>query len=145
MSLHEIAKRQSDVRWKYHIVLNRTQATTVCQKVMLATRTLDRMRGLLGQTHLEPRTGLLIDPCSGVHTWGMLFPIDIVALDDADRVVGLWSCVGPYRVKGVSWKTRRILELAAGALRDSGTQKGDHLSIGAWEEPANRVCHAVSG
>lgn len=133
MSLEEMTAKRIETRWKYYTVLNQTRSTTVCRKAILATRTLDRMRGLLGQTHLEPQTGLLIDPCSGVHTFGMLFPIDIVALNSAGRIIGLWLCVRPSRIRGVSWRTRRILELAAGALDESGTQKGDSLSFDSWE------------
>jgi len=45
------------------------------------------MVGLLGKARLDPGKGLLIVPSSGVHTWGMRFPIDVVALNRHLRVL----------------------------------------------------------
>ena len=55
--------------------------------VGVASRRLDRAIGLLARTRLEPGEALLIVPSRGVHTWGMRFPIDVVAFDADGRIV----------------------------------------------------------
>ena len=52
----------------------------VASHVRVATRPVDRAIGLLSRRRFYPGEGLLITPCRGVHTWGMRFAIDLVAL-----------------------------------------------------------------
>lgn len=115
------------LRWKHYRITNLTRSTMVCQEALLATRMMDRLRGLLGKKGLDAGSGLLIDPCSGVHTCGMGFALDIVALNRSNRVTGLWLAVDPWRIRGMSLRTSRMLELAAGALTPSATRLGDEL------------------
>jgi uncharacterized membrane protein (UPF0127 family) len=68
-------------------------------------------------------------PSSGVHTWGMLFPIDVVALDRGMRVLGVWERVGGFRIAAVGWKTRSVLELPVGTIRRSRIEVNDQLAI----------------
>ncbi len=57
-----------------------------------------RMRGLL--FHPAPPSGnaLLIERCNSVHTVGMRYPLDLVFLDRARRVVGVRHSVPPNRL-----------------------------------------------
>ena len=116
-------------RWKHYSIANSTRSTIVCQEALLATGLVDRLRGLLGTKSLSTGSGLLIDPCSGVHTCGMAFPLDILALDRGNRVTGLWLAVGPWRIRGMSLQTSRMLEMAVGTLTPSATRVGDQLLL----------------
>jgi uncharacterized membrane protein (UPF0127 family) len=111
------------------LVSNQTQNTVLCQQAMVADTTLTRLFGLLGRRPLGPTEGLLIRPSSGVHTWGMTFAIDVVALDRANRVLGVWRAVKPWHLCGLGLKTRSILELASGTIDRSHTEAGDQLHI----------------
>lgn len=111
------------------VVTNQTRNTVLCPRTRVADTTLTRLFGLLGKPPLAATDGLLIRPSSGVHTWGMAFPIDIVALDRGDCVLGLWRATGPWRVCGLSLKTRSVLELAPGAIDRSATSLGDRLRL----------------
>lgn len=53
---------------------------------------LARLVGLLGKNGLEPGSGLLIEPSSGVHTFAMRLPINIIAPDRNRCVRGIWPC-----------------------------------------------------
>ena len=106
---------------------NTTRQTVVCPRAMLADTSRTRLFGLLGRSALAPGTGLWIRPSSGVHTWGMAFPIDILALGRELEIVGLWSAVGPWKVRGLSWRTRSVLELPAGSIEHSRCALGDRL------------------
>lgn len=68
-------------------IVNTTKGTTVGSAIGVAATIRSRMVGLLGEARLDPGEGLLIVPSSGVHTWGMRFPIDVVALNRHLRVL----------------------------------------------------------
>ena len=110
-------------------IRNETQGTTLGKEISKAETAMARLFGLLGKRKLRLGTGLLIVPSSGVHTFGMLFPIDIIALDRAMRVRGVWERVGPCRLAGLGWKTHCVLELPAGTISASRTQVDDQLEV----------------
>jgi hypothetical protein len=110
-------------------VTNTTRGNTVGEKIELADTSLSRFVGLLGRRGLDAGGGLWIRPCSGVHTIGMAFDIDVVGLDRDLRVIKLWHRLVPYRLTSVSLKLRSVLELPSGAIAQSEIQMGDQLEI----------------
>jgi uncharacterized membrane protein (UPF0127 family) len=114
---------------KHLTIRNTGKAVTVGTRIVLADTFLSRLFGLLGKSRLEPGCGLLIRPSSGVHTMGMLFPIDVVALDKAMRVVKVWQRLPPFRMTSVSFKVRSVLELTAGQIEACQIEHGDQLEI----------------
>jgi hypothetical protein len=105
------------------------KAVTVGSRIGLADTSLSRLFGLLGKRGLEPGSGILICPSSSVHTFGMTFPIDVVALDRDLRVLNLWRRLRPFRVTTISLRTHSVLELAPGQIDQCGIEKGDQLAI----------------
>src|SRR5262249_67282 len=110
-------------------VANLSRDCVLGDRISIAGHAWSRAVGLLGHTSLDPGGGLLIDPSSGVHTFGMRFVIDVIALAKRLRVIGLGKNVGPFRIAALNWKTRCVLELPAGAIRSSETRIGDQLEI----------------
>jgi uncharacterized protein len=110
-------------------IANQTRATIVCREAGVADTFATRLLGLLGRELLEPGTGLLLQPSTGTHTWGMKFAIDIVTLDGDHRVVGLFENVRPWRMRGLSSRTRAVLELPAGQIANAKISIGDELSV----------------
>ena len=108
---------------------NAGKAVTIGTKIVPADTFLTRLFGLLGKTHLEPGCGLLIRPSSGVHTMGMMFPIDVVGLDKTMRVVRIWRKLRPFRMTSVSLKIKNVLELPAGQIDACRIECGDQLEI----------------
>lgn len=113
------------------LVLNRTRGTVVCAAASVAQTTVQRMRGLLGSRELAAGTGLWLRPSGGVHTFGMAYAIDIVALDGLFRVVHLWREMKPWRTCGIHLRTRSVLELPVGSVNASQTEIGDQLCFEA--------------
>lgn len=111
-------------------VRNQTRGTSLGTEISQADTAMTRLFGLLGKRKLDSGNGLLIVPSSGVHTFGMLFPIDIIALDREMRVRGVWEKVGAFRLAGLGWKTHSVLELPAGTIRESRTEVKDQLILG---------------
>lgn len=105
------------------------KAVTVGSRIGLADTSMSRLFGLLGKPGLDPGSGLLIRPSSGVHTMGMSFPIDVVSLDRELRVLKVWRKLVPWRFTSVSLKTHSVLELAPGQIEACRIEPGDQLQI----------------
>ena len=97
--------------------------------VKAATNTFSRLRGLLGRLKLRPDEGLWILPSRGIHTFGLMFPIDVIYLNAEFQVVHLIENLGPFRISPLRWDADSVLELPAGSIYNSGTQVGDKLLI----------------
>jgi uncharacterized membrane protein (UPF0127 family) len=67
-------------------------------EVPAATSPLSRLLGLALLRRGRAGAGLLIPRCRSVHTFGMRFRIDVLFLDDQDRVIELRRAVPPCRV-----------------------------------------------
>ena len=123
-------------------VYNKTRETFVATEVTVADGYFSRLIGLLGKTRRWARVGagLWILPSRGVHTIGMLFPIDLLFLNKQKEVIHLEELVKPFRVSKVSLKAFSVLELPAHTIYRTGTQVGDHMEIAAADtvKPARR-------
>jgi uncharacterized protein len=112
-------------------VLNKTRERFVATNVSVADSYLRRLGGLLGKTKKWARAGhgLWIVPSHGVHTIGMLFPIDLIFLDRDKNVVRLEEHVKPFRISLGSLRTHSVLELPAHTVFRTGTCVGDQLEF----------------
>jgi uncharacterized membrane protein (UPF0127 family) len=102
--------------------------------VTVADTPIARLRGLLGRMKLRSDEGIWVVPSRGIHTIGLMFPVDVIYLDSAHRVVHLIENLGPFRIAPLRFQCASVLELPAGAIFGSGTQVGDQLRLGAPEE-----------
>lgn len=110
-------------------VWNETSQSNVCGNATLADTAMTRLFGLLGKRVLEEEAGLLIRPSSGVHTWAMSMAIDVLALDKDNVVIGAYEHVKPWRVCGLSLRTKSVLELPAGRISRCQVAVGDRLQV----------------
>lgn len=107
---------------------NATRGTLLCTDLQPAFDSASRRKGLLGRDALRPGEGLVIAPCSAVHTFRMRFPIDVVYLARDGRVVATRPELPPARVSA-SWRAFAVVEVAAGEAAASGTHVGDRLEV----------------
>jgi uncharacterized protein len=110
-------------------VTDQTRKTIIGSQIKVADTSLSRVFGLLGKRGLNAGEGLWIKPSSGVHTFGMMFSIDVIGLDKDLRVVKLWPRLVPFRVTSVSLKVRSVIELEAGRISECLVQLGDQLQV----------------
>ena len=108
---------------------NLTRGNDVAGRVRRADRPWSRMVGLLGRRSLAEGEGLLLAPCTSIHTFLMRFPIDILYLDREDVVVKAVRALRPFRFSACLRGGHSVLELAAGAIEASGTRVGDRLVL----------------
>lgn len=109
--------------------INTSRSVPIAQSVCQATSLWARSRGLLGRKRLEPGSALLLEPCSGIHTLGMTYPIDAIFLNKEGIVVHLVHQMKPMRFSRYLFQARSVLELPAGTIRETGTRLGDRLAF----------------
>lgn len=110
-------------------IWNASQQTVVCENAVIADTARTRLFGLLGRRSLPEDSGLWIKPSSGVHTWAMSMAIDIIALDQNNVVIGAYENVGPWKIRGLSLRTKSVLELPSGRISRCKVSVGDHLQV----------------
>ena len=112
-------------------IYNKTRETFVATEATVADSYLRRLVGLLGKTKrwAQLGRGLWIVPSRGVHTIGMMFPIDLIFLSKEKEVVHVEEHLQPFRISAVSLKATSVLELPAHTVFRTGTQVGDRMEI----------------
>src|ERR1700740_471084 len=113
------------------LIYNKTRGTFCDAEATVADSYVRRLVGLLGKTKrwAQLGKGLWIVPSRGVHTIGMLFPIDLVFLSKDKEGVHVEEHVRPFRISKVSLKAMSVLELPAHTIYRSHTQIGDQFEI----------------
>jgi uncharacterized membrane protein (UPF0127 family) len=111
----------------FSLVNDRTGAAIVTE-LEIAVDSATRRKGLLGRDRLADSTGIVIAPTNAVHTFFMRFPIDIVFLTRAGRVVKVRESV-PARRIAIALRAFAVVELAAGCAARKGLRTGDVVSV----------------
>jgi uncharacterized membrane protein (UPF0127 family) len=117
-------------------LINETTGETIVARLKIADGFWSRLVGLQFRRNLPPDAGLLLVPCSSVHTCLVRFPIDAVFLDAHGRVLAVQRHLKPWRLAFGPRKTHAILEMAAGM---AAVQTGESLQL---KSPEGTVrCH----
>lgn len=112
-----------------YCVFNRNRQAFLGLRVAAADTLLMRLRGALGRSALKPDDGIWLAPSFAIHTIGMLFPVDLVYLDAAGRVIHLVEYLAPLRISPIRLRCASILVLESRAIYSSGTRIGDELIV----------------
>ena len=115
-------------------VTNSARATVIATNLEVADNGPKRNKGLLGRDGLAPGEGLWIVPCESVHTFFMRFPIDLIYLDRKNKVKKVRESVGPWRLSACL-SAHSIIELPAGTIRNTRTERGDVLEFSPASMP----------
>ena len=114
-------------------VTNVTRNYVLADRADIADTPATRNRGLLKHTKLDPGEGLWIVPTQGVHSFAMKFTIDVVYLNKKRKVLKLRPNMVRSRLS-VCLTAHSVVELPAGLLEASGTQKGDQFLLDKYED-----------
>ena len=112
-----------------YCVFNQTREAFLALSVTRADNHLARLKGLLGRLRLRSDEGLWVVPSRGIHTIGLLFPIDLIYLDAQHRVVDLVEHLGTFRIGPLRTESASVLQLPTRTIYSSQTQVGDQLLI----------------
>jgi hypothetical protein len=97
--------------------------------VLVADNFLTRLRGLLARPPLQPEQGLLIRPCSSVHTWFMGYNLDLVYMDKSGKVLVVRTGIKPWRFDLGPSGAHQVLELPSGSIQSLGIAPGARLEM----------------
>lgn len=110
-------------------VNNLSKNVTLVERGRVADNRWTRLKGLIGVTDLPKGDGLLITPCRGVHCLFMSIPIDVLYVDNLDRVVAVDANMQPNAMGRPQKGSRYVIELPAGMAQETGTSVGDQLQV----------------
>jgi len=122
-----------------YCVYNQTRESFLSFGVTVADTHWARLKGLIGRLKLRSDEGLWIVPSSGVHTWGLLFPIDLIYLDDKQQVIYVTEHFPRFRIAPLKISAASVLELPIHTIYTSQTHAGDQLVICQAEEMEDRL------
>lgn len=107
-------------------IINRTRSVVLSENVKEAKTYQEKKLGLLGS---DGRTGLYIQTRWGIHTFGMKFPIDVLILDEKNRVVKYKRNLKPNRVFFWNPRYSRVIEIPTSLIQEGTIEIGDKISI----------------
>ena len=108
-------------------VRNVTRGTIVVPRAVVADTPLRRLLGLMGRRDWGEADGLLIRPCSAIHTFFMRMPIDVVFATREGVVLDVAPARRPWRVGPIVRRAAWALELPVGGIAASSTRLDDVL------------------
>lgn len=97
------------MRWRF----DRPDGTHCLVMLERADTFLSRFLGLLGREPLPERQGLWLLPCASVHSLGMRTAIDVLFVDERNRVVAVRSELAPMRMAADS-RAHSVIEMRGG-------------------------------
>ena len=97
------------------------------KKIKVASTFSQRFIGLLGRSRLNPEEGLLLENCNQVHMLFMRFEIGIIFLSPELQVVGLETCLKPWKISQMVPEAGLVLELPVGVIEAAGCEFGDQI------------------
>lgn len=110
-------------------IVNQTRGTVLAEQAEVANTPFKRLKGLLGRQRLKQGEGLIIIPCSSIHTFFMRFSIDAVFLGKDGRVVALAESLPPTRLFGSLLKGKLVIELPCNTISQTKTSLNDCISM----------------
>lgn len=106
---------------------------TIVEVLQAATNIWSRFLGLQFRSALPPAQGLLIVPCSSIHTMFVRFALDVFFLSEDGTVTEVRRDVRPWKIAIPKQRSHAVLETTAGTLDlEPGTQV-------AIESPADQL------
>jgi len=130
---------KEEMQKQRYCVYNQTRESFLSLGVAAADTTLSRLKGLIGKLKLGLDEGLWIVPSRGIHTVGVLFPLDLVYLDESYKVIHVVESFPTFRISPLITQAASVLELPTHTIYSSQTQPGDQLVICVAEEMEQRL------
>jgi uncharacterized membrane protein (UPF0127 family) len=97
-------------------ILKSSAGEIVCQRMLVVNQLFSRMKGLMFSLELPDCDGFLIAPCNSIHTFFMLYKLDVVFLDKNFVVIKVLYDLSPWRMTWFYIKASQVLEMKAGTL-----------------------------
>ena len=102
----------------------------IAENLMVATGLFSRAIGLLGRRSINNNFGIMFPKCRSIHTHFMMFPIDIIFVDDKNCITELFKTLKPWKILiARNKKSCHIIEMAVGTIEKSNLTIGSQLEL----------------
>ena len=102
----------------------------VVENLKIATGLFSRAIGLLGKRSINSDFGIMFPKCRSIHTHFMMFPIDIIFVDDKNCITELFESLKPWKVLiSKNKESSHIIEMAAGTIKRLNLTIGSQLEL----------------
>lgn len=98
----------------------------ICKKMIVADGFFERLKGLMFSTEMPGCDGFLISRCNSIHTFFMLYSLDVLFLDKNFLVIKALYNLSPWRITWMYFKAHQVLEMNAGTM-EKDIKTGDKL------------------
>jgi uncharacterized membrane protein (UPF0127 family) len=122
-----------------YCVYNETRECFLSLNVKAADTIFSRLKGFIGRLRLKADEGIWVVPSRGVHSVGLLFPLDLIYLDQNNHVIHLVENLPSFRIGPFKKNAESVLELPPYTIYSSHTQTGDKLVICVAQDLKHRL------
>ena len=105
-------------------VKNKTKKTVLTTELIIPKSLLDQSLGLL--KYKTPHA-MLLKTHFGIHTFGMKYPIDVLILDNQNKVVAMKENLKPNKIFVWNFNYETVLELPTEIIKKTRTETRDFL------------------
>jgi uncharacterized membrane protein (UPF0127 family) len=126
-----------------YCVYNQTQECFLSLGVMAADTVFWRLKGLIGKLRLKPDEGMWVVPSHGIHTVGVLFPVDLIYLDKDQKVIHVVEHFPRFRFAPIRKRADSVLELPTHTIFSTQTRPGDQFVICVAEDMVDHLKQGV--
>ena len=109
-------------------LLNPTTQEVFADKLKMNNTYFSRLMGLMFKKNLPSGSGIILKPCTQIHTCFMRFNIDVIFLYENLKVLHIIENMKPWRISPLFLKARYAIELPAGTLKGR-VKKGETLAL----------------
>ena len=99
------------LRWK----IEEGQSLPIVESIEYANTFWKRFWGWMGKRQVSDEQGIILAPCNAIHTFGMRFAIDVIFLDQNQKVLMFIMNVPPGRMLRCP-HAHFVVELVGGTL-----------------------------
>jgi hypothetical protein len=101
----------------------------IAEKISRYDTFFKRAAGLMFKKSLNGHDGILLEPCSSIHSFFMYMDIDCFFLDGDRRILKILWNFGPRRISSIIKGSRYVLEIPSGKVPKNSVNEGDILEF----------------
>ena len=103
----------------------------IAQNILMARSLWERAKGLIGTSDFSAKNTLWILPCTGIHTFFMKFPIDVIFVNKKLQIKVIFKNILPSRIiyPPLFSRTYSVFEFKTPALKPFPLKTGDQLRV----------------
>ncbi|CZR10330.1 DUF192 domain-containing protein [Trichococcus ilyis] len=100
-------------------LINARTGEVILEDLQTADTFYARFRGLMGRPSMPENAGLMIKPCNSVHCFFMKFPIDLLFLDEENRIIRIMTGMAPGSFSPIVKGAKSVIEMNSQILTGS--------------------------